>query len=150
MYDNLIIQVDKKEQRQTHTQVVITGSCRCTEPQLEGNIATLYPPSLRAKNERQSKRERVREKKQERECMCERESLTALPKSLNMTHALNSLKQLGIKSSLGPRKLSFHSELLFMTQAIVLQGHDNKAERPSNQTLKELAALSLRSAEVRA
>lgn len=54
--------------------------------------------------------------------MCQRESVTVLPNALNMTHALNGLKQLGIKSCLGPRKLSFSWELQFMAQAVVSQG----------------------------
>lgn len=54
--------------------------------------------------------------------MCQRESVTVLPNALDMTHALNGLKQLGIKSCLGPRKLSFSWELQFMAQAVVSQG----------------------------
>ncbi|KAL7370664.1 hypothetical protein ABVT39_007218 [Epinephelus coioides] len=137
MYDNLITQVDKKEHTQTHTSF-ITASCQCTVSQLEGSIATLDPLSLRAKNERdrQSKREKAGV------YVYERESMTVLP--LNMTHTLNSLKQLGIESSLSPRKLSFHRQLLFMTQAMVSQG----TARSANKLNSKCKALSLISVEI--
>lgn len=100
-----------------HTQgffFLIFDSRQYAVSQLEGNIASLDPTSHRAKKERERERETV--------YMCQRESMTVLPNALNMTHALNGLKQLGIKSTLGPRKLSSYCELQFTTQAIVSHG----------------------------
>lgn len=82
--------------------------------------------------------------------MCERESVTVLLKSLNMTHTLNSLKQLGIKSSLGPRKLSFHCEAAIHDTSYSFTGHGNKVRGASVQLsasllLRPAAAVQARS-----
>lgn len=113
LYDNVIIKLDKKgTTRRTYGFYHLLLSAYCVSTW--GKCC--HCVSTHGQTQHNTTSERQRERKQECTCMSESQWRCYL-KALNMTHNLNNLKQLGIKSSLGPRKLSFHSELLFMTQA---------------------------------
>lgn len=67
------------------------------------------------------------------------ESVTTLAKALDVTHALNSLEQLGIKSSPGPREPPFGRELLSMSR----KRQSYEAEQCVHESASPSASLSL-------